>query len=50
MSIEQNKALVRRFYEEVWNKGNYQVADELVAGGGRRYDHETTGPNSAEIQ
>ncbi len=50
MSTEQNKALVRRFYEEVWNKGNYHVADELVADGGSRYDHETIGPNNAEIQ
>ena len=50
MSTEQNKALVRRFYEEVWNKGNYHEADELVADGGSRYDHESTGPNSAEIQ
>src|ERR1051326_1480494 len=50
MSTEQNKALVRRFYEEVWNKGNYSLADELVDNGGSRYDHETTGPNSAEIQ
>ena len=50
MSTEQNKALVRRFYEEVWNKGNYSLADELVDDDGSRYDHETTGPNSAEIQ
>jgi len=50
MPTEQNKALVRRFYEEVWNKGNYSLADELVDNDGSRYDHETTGPNSAEIQ
>jgi steroid delta-isomerase-like uncharacterized protein len=28
---EENKALVRRFIEEVWNKGNLDVIDELVA-------------------
>ncbi len=49
-STEQNKALVSRFYEEVWNKGNYRLADELVDDDGSRYDHETNGPNSAEIQ
>ncbi len=26
---ESNKAVVRRLFEEVWNKGNLQVADEL---------------------
>ena len=31
MSTEQNKALVRRFLNEVYNKGNLKVADELVA-------------------
>ena len=31
MSVEENKALVRRFLDEVYNKGNYAVADELVA-------------------
>jgi predicted ester cyclase len=31
MSTEENKALVRRFFEEVYNKGNVAVADELVA-------------------
>jgi hypothetical protein len=25
MSTEQNKALIRRFYEEVWGKGNVDV-------------------------
>ena len=28
---EQNKTLVRRLTEEVWNRGNFAVADELVA-------------------
>jgi steroid delta-isomerase-like uncharacterized protein len=31
MSTEENKAIVRRFLEEVVNKGNQTVADELVA-------------------
>lgn len=31
MSIEANKALVRRFYEEI-DKGNIEAMDELVAG------------------
>ncbi|HEV7128216.1 MAG TPA: ester cyclase [Ktedonobacterales bacterium] len=32
MSVEQNKALVRRFVEEFWNSGNMAAADELIAG------------------
>ena len=31
MSIEENKALFRRTYEEVFNQGNFALADELVA-------------------
>jgi len=30
MSPEQNKELVRRFFDEVWNKGNFAALDELV--------------------
>jgi steroid delta-isomerase-like uncharacterized protein len=33
---ESNKAVVRRLIEEVWNKGNLQVADELY---GPSYTH-----------
>lgn len=28
---EQNKTVVRRLFDELWNKGNMQVADELIA-------------------
>jgi predicted ester cyclase len=29
MSVEQNKAIMQRMIEEIWNKGNMMVADEL---------------------
>jgi len=31
MSIKDNKAIIRRFFDEVWNQGNMEVIDELVA-------------------
>lgn len=31
MSVEQNKQIMRRMIEEVWNKGNLLVAEELFA-------------------
>jgi steroid delta-isomerase-like uncharacterized protein len=31
MSAEENQALVRRWYEEVWNAGRADLIDELVA-------------------
>jgi predicted ester cyclase len=31
MSIEKNKALARRYQEEVWGKGNLDLIDELLA-------------------
>jgi predicted ester cyclase len=30
MSVEENKAPVRRCVEEIWNKGNLAVVDELL--------------------
>ena len=48
MSIEHNKALVRRFYDEVWNKGNLDAADDIFAGDYIRHDlrpgNPLTGP------
>ena len=31
MSTEDNKALVRRFFEDVWNKHNLALVDELFS-------------------
>jgi steroid delta-isomerase-like uncharacterized protein len=38
MTPEQNKAIIRRFYEEVWNKGNVDVAHEVFAEDYERHD------------
>ena len=38
MSEGANKALVRRFYEELWAKGELDVADELFADDYVRHD------------
>ena len=42
MSAEQNKATVRRFYEEVWNKGNVDFAFEVFAEDYIRHDLRPT--------
>ena len=31
MSVEENKAIVRRYFEEVWDKGNLAAEQEFVA-------------------
>ena len=38
MTLEQNKALVRRWSEELWEKGNLAVADEIIASEYVRHD------------
>jgi predicted ester cyclase len=42
MSIENNKTIMRRMIEEVWNKGNMKVADELFSA-----DH--TSPSAPDL-
>jgi steroid delta-isomerase-like uncharacterized protein len=42
MSTEENKALVRRFYEEVWDRGNSDFAFEVFAEDYVRHDLRPT--------
>jgi steroid delta-isomerase-like uncharacterized protein len=37
MSVEENKAIVRRYLEEAWIKGNLNILDELMAPNYARY-------------
>jgi steroid delta-isomerase-like uncharacterized protein len=41
MLTETNKTVSRRFLEEVWNKGNLAVLDEIIA-----KDHVNSGPGT----
>jgi steroid delta-isomerase-like uncharacterized protein len=45
VTVDENTALVRRFYEEVWNRGNLDVADEVFA---RDYVRHDLRPSKAE--
>jgi hypothetical protein len=38
MSATENKKIIRRIYEELWNERRLEIADELIAGGGTNYD------------
>ena len=38
MSAEDNRVIVQRWIEEIWNKGNLAVADEIVAANFANYD------------
>jgi steroid delta-isomerase-like uncharacterized protein len=40
MSAEENKATVRRIYDELWNERNLEIAGEVIAEGGVNYDTE----------
>jgi predicted SnoaL-like aldol condensation-catalyzing enzyme len=38
MSLEENKSIVRRIYDELWNERKLEVADEVIAAEGFNYD------------
>ena len=42
MGVVENKALVRRFYEEVWDRGNVEFAHEVFADDYVRHDLRPT--------
>jgi len=42
MSVAENKALVRRFYEEVWDRGNVEFAHAVFADDYVRHDLRPT--------
>src|SRR5437868_1352263 len=49
MTTEQNKALIRRWVEEGWNKGNLAVVDEIYAPNVVQHDPNSPLPvNSSE--
>ena len=50
---EANKALVRRWFEEVWNQGREETIDELFAANGVGYglgDTDVTTSRSCRVQ
>ncbi len=48
MSAEQNKALVRRFFEEAWVKGNVPAVDEFMAADYVEHPRPSTLPPGTE--
>ena len=42
MGVAENKALVRQFYEEVWDRGNFEFASEVFADDYVRHDLRPT--------
>jgi predicted ester cyclase len=45
---EENKAVVQRFYEEVFNQGREEVLDEIIAPDYIDYGHEPLGQDRKE--
>src|SRR5437660_8502596 len=50
MTIEDNKALVRRFVDEFWSNGNESAADELLGDGATIVVNGQTVEDSATLK
>ena len=48
MTTEQNKAIIRRMFDEAWNRGELGVTDELLAPGHRYANAPPGTPGDAE--
>ncbi|MEJ7631530.1 MAG: ester cyclase [Rubrobacteraceae bacterium] len=48
MSEEENKAVVRRLYQEVFNEGNLELADELISTDGINHAAPPDAPSGPE--
>jgi steroid delta-isomerase-like uncharacterized protein len=49
MSIEQNKALARRYIEDAWNQADASVMDQLLAGDYAIHDPGTPGRTGTPV-
>ena len=50
MTESEIKDKIARFYEEVWNRGNYEYCDEIFATEGDRQDQGGFGKNTPALQ
>ncbi len=44
MSIEQNKAIIRRYIEEIWSSGSLERANEIMAETFRHHTRKSERP------
>src|SRR3982751_1595297 len=44
MSVEENKAIIRRWVDEAWNSGNFSSAERLYAPGYTLHSNPAPGP------
>ena len=50
MSVQENKALLRRDYEELWSQGNLDLIDQDVAPDYVHHDPATPGRDTEGIE
>lgn len=50
MSAEENKAIIRRYIEEAWNRGNLGIVDEVMSPDYARYMADPVKPLNREQQ